>query len=106
MRWPDIDSSNGRGARIFRARRSEHAGAGTAADIIKLAMLEVDAAIRSRRLASRMVLQVHDELMFDVPLAEVEEMSNLVRECMESAVTLRVPLKVDIGSGGNWFDAH
>ncbi len=79
---------------------------GTAADIIKLAMLEADRRIRKRGLRSRMILQVHDELLFDVPGDEVEVMKELVRESMETAVALDVPLKVDMKAGESWFDAH
>jgi DNA polymerase-1 len=53
-----------------------------------------------------MILQVHDELVFDVPCPEIDIMEKIVRAAMESAVALRVPLVVDIGSGGNWLEAH
>jgi len=79
---------------------------GTAADIMKIAMVRADREIRSRGLATRMILTVHDELLFDVPRGELEEASALVRECMEGAMQLRVPLKVETGSGANWLEAH
>jgi len=78
---------------------------GSAADLIKLAMIRIYAAIRERGLASRMLLQVHDELVFDVPPGEVEVMKELVRSRMEGVAELKVPLVVDIGVGPNWLDA-
>jgi len=78
---------------------------GSAADLIKLAMVRTHRAIRERELASRMLLQVHDELLFEVPVGEVEEMRALVRSQMETVVPLDVALVVDIGVGPNWRDA-
>jgi DNA polymerase-1 len=78
---------------------------GSAADLIKLAMVRTHRAIRERGLASRMLLQVHDELLFEVPVAEVEQMRDLVRNQMETVVPLDVALVVDIGVGPNWRDA-
>jgi DNA polymerase-1 len=77
---------------------------GSAADLIKIAMIRVDAALRARSLQSRMLLQVHDELLFEAPLAETEALAELAREVMESAVTLSVPLKVDIKVGADWSE--
>jgi len=103
---PDIDSSNG-GARSFSERVAVNTPVqGTAADIIKLAMLKLAREIDTRDLRARMILQVHDELLFDVPDDEMETMRALVRGCMESALALAVPLKVDMGSGRNWLEAH
>jgi DNA polymerase I len=78
---------------------------GSAADLIKLAMIRIHAAIAERELRSRMLLQVHDELIFEAPPDELEAMQSLVREHMENVVELRVPLVVDIGIGPNWLDA-
>ncbi len=78
---------------------------GSAADIIKVAMLRVDKAIGERRLGTRMILQVHDELVFEVPRGEEEAVEPLVREAMEGAADLRVPLKVRLGFGPSWADA-
>jgi DNA polymerase-1 len=72
--------------------------------LIKLAMIRIDAEIRKRGLKSRMTLQVHDELVFEVPESEVEAMKPLVREHMEQAHALEVPLLVEIGVGLNWRD--
>ena len=79
---------------------------GSAADIIKLAMIAVDAEIRRRGLAARMILQIHDELVFDVPRAELDEVEALVRERMTGVVELAVPLVVDVGHGRTWLEAH
>ena len=79
---------------------------GSAADLIKLAMIHIHAAMRGRDLRSRMLLQVHDELVFEVPPEELETMRALVREHMEQVVELRVPLVVDIGVGQSWAEAH
>jgi DNA polymerase-1 len=78
---------------------------GSAADLIKLAMIRIHDALQEEELESRMLLQVHDELVFEVPPAELERMSQLVRQHMEQVVELRVPLVVDIGVGPNWLDA-
>jgi DNA polymerase-1 len=79
---------------------------GTAADLIKLAMLAVDREIRAAELRSRMILQVHDELVFDVVPGESEAVKTLARRCMEGALQLKVPLKVEVGEGPTWLDAH
>jgi DNA polymerase-1 len=78
---------------------------GSAADLIKLAMVRIHRAIRDRGLAGRMLLQVHDELVFEVPPDEIEVMTQLVRQHMENVVELQVPLVVDIGIGPNWLEA-
>jgi len=78
---------------------------GSAADLIKLAMVRAHRELRARGLDSRMLLQVHDELVFEVPTTEVETMRGLVRSCMETVVTLEVPLVVDVGVGPNWLEA-
>jgi DNA polymerase-1 len=75
---------------------------GTSADIIKVAMINLLKEMTERRLQSRMVLQVHDELIFEVPEAEAEEMRRLVPRVMSTALELSVPLKVDIKTGQNW----
>ena len=77
---------------------------GSAADIFKLAMVELDRVLEERSLETRMILTVHDELVFEVPLGERVEMDALVREVMESVIELRVPLVVDLGFGENWAE--
>ena len=79
---------------------------GTAADLIKMAMIKIDDQFNERGFKSRMLLQVHDELIFEVHENEIEEVRTLIRECMESAITLSVPLKVEMGVADNWLDAH
>ncbi|MBC7104554.1 MAG: DNA polymerase I [Firmicutes bacterium] len=77
---------------------------GSAADIIKLAMVRLDHALESRRLAALLVLQVHDELILDVPGEEVPEVKQLVKEHMENAVRLDVPLPVEVSAGPSWYE--
>lgn len=103
----DIDSQNAI-VRGYAERNAVNAPLqGTAADIIKVAMISIDKEIKARGLKSRMILQVHDELNFNVPMHELEEMQELVRRCMEDAGKgLLVPLEVGIGWGQNWLEAH
>ena len=77
---------------------------GTAADLIKLAMISIDKRLRLEKLAARMILQVHDELLFEAPAKEIDSLSKLVKEEMEGVHKLAVPLVVEIGSGPNWRD--
>jgi len=79
---------------------------GTAADIIKIAMINIRKRLDAASPAARMILQVHDELLFELPEAELEAVHQLVREEMEGVLKLSVPLKVDIGHGRNWAEAH
>ena len=79
---------------------------GSAADIIKRAMIDLEGRLAASTLAGRMLLQVHDELLLEVPEAELEPTRELVRECMEGAASLSVPLRVDFGHGANWLEAH
>ncbi len=101
---PDINSKNAT-QRGFAERTAVNTPLqGTAADLIKLAMIRIDKDIRERGLKSRMTLQVHDELVFEVPECEVDTVKPLVREHMENAHQLAVPLRVEIGVGANWRD--
>jgi len=101
---PDINSKNAN-LRGFAERTAVNTPLqGTAADLIKLAMIRIDAALGERELKSRMTLQVHDELVFEVPEAEVDAMRTLVRDQMEKVYPLTVPLLVEIGVGKNWRD--
>ena len=77
---------------------------GTAADLIKLAMIALDRKLAERKLKTRMVLQVHDELLFEVPTDETEDVEDLVRAEMEGVIKLNVPLVADLGFGPNWRD--
>jgi DNA polymerase I len=101
---PDINSRNAN-LRGFAERTAVNTPLqGTAADLIKIAMIRIDAALLARGLKSRMTLQVHDELVFEVPESEVDAMRTLVREQMENVQPLLVPLLVEIGMGRNWRD--
>ncbi|MGA2904236.1 MAG: DNA polymerase I [Candidatus Korobacteraceae bacterium] len=101
---PDIHSKNFN-LRGFAERTAVNTPLqGTAADLIKLAMIRIDAELRERGLRSKMLLQVHDELLFEVPDSEVDTLKRLVTERMEHVHELRVPLKVEIGTGPNWRD--
>ena len=79
---------------------------GSAADIIKLAMIAIQKGLKSEHKDSKMILQVHDELVFDVPKNEIDEIKILIKEEMENTFKLEVPLVVDIGIGTNWLEAH
>jgi DNA polymerase-1 len=101
---PDLLSSN-RQLRAFGERTAVNTPIqGTAADIIKLAMLRIDYLLRERGLRARMLLQVHDELVFEFPRQELDPLIDLVREGMEQVVHLDVPLNVDVEVGPNWYD--
>ncbi len=102
----DINSSNGN-LRSFAERNAiNYPIQGSAADIIKQAMIGVDRAIHAEGMQSRLIMQVHDELVFEVPEKELEQMQVLVNREMSQAVDLKVPLKVDINHGKNWSEAH
>jgi DNA polymerase-1 len=79
---------------------------GTAADIIKIAMINICRSFKKRGLRARMVLQVHDELLFELPVQELEAIKDIVKKQMEGAVRLSVPIRVDLGYGTSWADAH
>ena len=79
---------------------------GSAADIIKVAMINIQKIITNSKLKSRMLVQVHDELIFEIHKSELEKMKKIVKDEMENAFTLNVPLAVDVGIGENWFEAH
>ncbi|HWI55234.1 MAG TPA: DNA polymerase, partial [Desulfobacteria bacterium] len=101
---PDIFSTNFN-VRSFGERTAMNTPIqGSAADIIKLAMVRVAAALREEKLRTKMLLQVHDELIFEVPQAELDGVIPLIRDCMENAFSLSVPLVVDMKKGPNWYD--
>ncbi len=101
-----INEKNG-GLRAFSERAAINAPLqGGAADIIKRAMIRVPPALKAAKLKARMLLQVHDELLFEVPDKEIEKTKAMARKVMESAATLSVPLVVDTGVGLNWAAAH
>jgi DNA polymerase-1 len=77
---------------------------GTAADLIKLAMIRLDRVLKERRLAARMILQVHDELLLEAPNSEWQEVAALAKREMEGVADLKIPLKVELKSGPNWAE--
>jgi len=79
---------------------------GSAADIIKLSMIKIFNDFNKKSMKTKLILQVHDELVFDAPLEEVDEAKKIIVENMENAYKLKVPLIVDIGVGKNWLEAH
>ena len=99
---PEINSQNRQVREAAERMAINMPVQGTSADIIKVAMINLDREIDKRQLKSKMLLQVHDELIFEVPKAEREEMRQLASEIMSTALTLSVPLKVDIKTGTNW----
>ena len=102
----DINSGNAT-VRGFAERNAINAPIqGTAADMIKIAMIRIFREFEQRNLKSRMILQVHDELVFDVFLPELEEVKNIVRTGMQDALKLNVPVVVDMNIGNNWLEAH
>jgi DNA polymerase-1 len=102
---PEINASN-YNLRSFAERTAMNTPIqGTAADIIKLAMVQISERLAKDKLRSRMLLQVHDELVFEVPPEEMETMQHLVPEVMNNALPLNVPLKVDVEYGKNWYEA-
>ena len=103
---PDINSRNAN-VRGYAERNAVNAPIqGTAADVIKIAMVRIANRLKREGLKTEMLLQVHDELNFNVPMDEVDRVKALVREEMEGAMKLSVPLRVDIGVGQNWLEAH
>jgi DNA polymerase-1 len=103
---PDILSRNAT-VRAFAERNAVNAPIqGTAADIIKIAMICIHRRLKQEGLKSQMIMQVHDELNFNVPEAEVEQVRRIVVEEMQNAVHLSVPLIADCGVGDNWLEAH
>jgi DNA polymerase-1 len=79
---------------------------GTAADMIKIAMINIQNELQKRKTKTKMVLQVHDELLFDAHKDEVDDLRPLIKKLMENALPLDVPIVVDTGAGDNWLDAH
>lgn len=77
---------------------------GSAADIIKIAMIKIDAILRANQFRAKMILQVHDELIFEVAPPEAANLIKVIKSCMEEAAELVVPLKVDVNVGFNWYD--
>ena len=101
---PDITSSNFN-LRGFAERTAMNTPIqGTAADIIKQAMIDMDARLTKENMQARMLLQVHDELIFEAPMDELEKLKEIVPEVMEQTIQLDVPLKVDWNYGKSWYE--
>ena len=101
---PELSSSN-YNRRQFGERAAMNTPVqGAAADIIKIAMNAVHRALKDEGLEAKLILQVHDELIVECPEREQERVEQLLRECMESAASLRVPLVADVHAGHSWFD--
>src|SRR6185436_3591957 len=107
---PEITSPNSQLRSAARNMAVNTPIQGTAADLIKVAMIRIDQAMRERKVASVMTLQVHDELVFDVLERDLDEVKALVKDRMETAFSMvgefAVPLKVDMGHGKDWLAAH
>ena len=103
---PEINSGNTQ-VRQFAERMAVNTPVqGTAADLIKVAMLNIAGRIKEKKLSASMIMQVHDELVFEVPVREKEEVMDLVRWEMENVIALKIPIRVEIASGKNWDEAH
>jgi DNA polymerase-1 len=103
---PEIQSQNANTRSLGERLAVNSPIQGTAADVIKVAMIQIRDSFRAGGLRSKMILQVHDELVFEVPRNELEEAGRIVKEKMENVVALSVPLRVETGHGGNWAKAH
>lgn len=103
---PDIHSANA----VVRSHAERNAVnapiQGTAADVIKIAMINIHKKLEEQKLQTQLLLQVHDELVFEAPNSEIEKVSILIKDEMENAVKIAVPLVVEIGTGNNWLEAH
>jgi DNA polymerase-1 len=102
----DITSRNATSRQAAERNAINSPVQGTAADLIKLAMVRVHRELKQRRLKTRMVLQIHDELLFDVPKEEVGEVRDLVKQAMTTVLDIGVPLEVSVGVGDTWLEAH
>jgi len=100
---PEINNKN-MGIRQFAERQAVNTPIqGTASDLIKLAMIKISAQIKDKGLAAKMILQIHDELVFDLPISELNILTGLVKDRMENVMKLGVPIKVDMKTGANWL---
>jgi DNA polymerase-1 len=103
---PELSYSGGRAAASAENIAVNTPIQGSAADLIKLAMIKIENRFKQNGLRSKMILQVHDELIFEVPKEEIDEAVDIIKDSMEHAMTLKVPLEVQIGIGSNWLEAH
>jgi DNA polymerase-1 len=102
----DINSQNATARQAAERDAINTPVQGSAADLVKIAMIRVSNALKREGLKAKMILQIHDELLFDTPVDEVERVSEIVKREMECAMDLGVPLLVEVGSGRNWLEAH
>ena len=103
---PDLNSRNGAVRAAAERIALNMPIQGTAADIIKYAMVRIQKALNDRKLKTQMLLQIHDELLFEVPKSEIETVTPLIKETMETVVTLPVALPVVIAHANDWLTAH
>ena len=103
---PDITTSNRMAAATAENIAVNTPVQGSAADLIKLAMINTKTKLAEKGLKARLLLQVHDELVLECPKDQVEEVEKIVKESMESAMKLKIPIDVKIGHGENWLEAH
>ncbi|OGX19727.1 MAG: hypothetical protein A3K83_07455 [Omnitrophica WOR_2 bacterium RBG_13_44_8b] len=101
---PDINNKN-QAIRQFAERQAVNTPIqGSASDLIKLAMVEIHANLKNKNLKAKMIMQIHDELVFDVAISELNQLQDLIRDRMENVLKLDVPIKVDIKKGANWLE--
>jgi DNA polymerase-1 len=103
---PELRSDQGQVVAFARRTAINTPIQGTAADLIKLAMIRIHRALKEDGFRTRMIIQIHDELVFEVPKKELAKLKPMVRSNMENALALSVPIKVDMGSGRTWYEAH
>ncbi|RMD84992.1 MAG: DNA polymerase I, partial [Candidatus Dadabacteria bacterium] len=103
---PDLASENGGKRQAAERMATNTPIQGSAADIIKLAMVRLDELLGKARLDAHMVLQIHDELLLEVASSDADRVASMLRDAMEGAVELAVPVVVDVGRGANWAQAH
>lgn len=103
---PDISSSDKWKRNSAKRIATNMPIQGSAADIVKFAMIKVHSALKENSLKTKMIMQIHDELVFDVPKSEISQVLMIIKDGMENAVKLSVPLVTDIGQGANWLEAH
>ena len=102
-----IDPADAQVVRAFSERNAVNAPIqGTAADVIKIAMIAIYRKMNELGLKSKKIMQVHDELVFDVAPGETEQLAAIVKQEMEGAMSLSIPLTAEVGTGENWLDAH
>jgi DNA polymerase-1 len=102
----DINSGNGMLRKAAERNAINAPIQGTAADVIKIAMISIFKELKNRNLKTKMVLQVHDELVFDVPIDELDTIAEIIPHLMEAALQIKVPLVADLSYGKNWYEAH